>query len=95
MGWQALKIYDPNGKLTGSLEHVKDAAAVMLVHEAGATVRFGYNKRETIFVRGVDSPPMDDIVRKMIENMRLVGQEAERREALRRERHRKSRGYVV
>ena len=49
MGWQRLKVYTPDGTYIASCQYLEDAATIVLHSGAGASVRLGYSKWETIY----------------------------------------------
>ena len=82
MGWQKYKVYSPDGKYIASCGYLSDAATIVLHRGAGASVKLGYSKWQTIYTLPKDFAPTDtfeSIVREMDEGRARVELERDRR----------------
>jgi hypothetical protein len=53
-GSPELKIYNSQGEYIGCLKHYEDAACICASYGSGATVRYGHQKRNTIWKEGAE-----------------------------------------
>ena len=89
MGWQRLKVYSPAGEYIASCRYLDDAAKIVLYRGAGASVKLGYSKWQTIYTlpKGLAlNDSFESIVQEMERGMDRVEVERDRRckEQLRR-----------
>ena len=53
------KVFNPSGKYVAACKFAEDAAAVVAVYGAGASIRFLHNKKDTLWTDGVDGSAGD------------------------------------
>ena len=82
MGWQRYKVYTPDGTYIASCQYMEDAATIVLHRGAGASVRLGYLKWQTIYSLPKEFASHDtfeSIVQEMEEGRVRVATEQSRR----------------
>lgn len=53
-GSPSLKIFNPQGEYIGCVKHYEDAACLVASYGAGATVRLGHSKKQTLWTEGAE-----------------------------------------
>ena len=82
MGWQKLKVYSPTREYIASCSYLDDAAKIVLYRGAGACVKLGYSKWETIYTLPIELAPtgsFQSIILEMETGMDRVRTERDRR----------------
>lgn len=51
-GSPSLKIFNPSGEYIGCVKHYEDAACLVALYGTGAQVRYGHNKRNSLWTEG-------------------------------------------
>ena len=54
-GTPVLKIFNAAGEYVGCLKHAEDAACICASYGAGASIRYGHSKKDTLWSEGAES----------------------------------------
>ena len=54
MSTPELKIFNPSGEYIGCMKHGEDAACVCALYGKGASIRYGHDKRHTVWNEGAE-----------------------------------------
>jgi hypothetical protein len=53
-GTPELKIFNPSGEYIGCMKHGEDAACICASYGTGASIRYGHDKRSTVWNEGAE-----------------------------------------